>query len=79
MDEDLVAAALDADLLVAEAYFFDKKIKLHLDLESLQRNLPRMHPRRMALTHMSDDMIGRVSELPHEFAYDGLRIELKDT
>lgn len=73
--EDLVAAGLDADLLVAEAYFYDKKVKLHLDFDSLQTNLARIHPKRTILTHMSDDMLGRLEGLPYETAHDGLVIE----
>ncbi len=76
--EALVAAARDADLLVAEAYFYDKKVRLHLDLDSLQGNLARIRPKRTVLTHMSDDMLNRLEGLPHETARDGLVIDLED-
>jgi ribonuclease BN (tRNA processing enzyme) len=76
--DTLVDAGHEADLFVAEAYFFDKKIKLHLDLASLQAGLPRMRPRRVVLTHMSDDMLARVGSLPFETASDGLVLDLGD-
>lgn len=70
--EALVDAGRRADLLVAEAYFFDRKIRYHLDLATLVENLPRIEPRRLVVTHMSDDMLGRVADLPVEAAHDGL-------
>ncbi|MBS0448025.1 MAG: MBL fold metallo-hydrolase [Proteobacteria bacterium] len=74
--EALVPAARDADLFIAEAYFHDKPIKLHLDLATLARHLPRIAPRRLVLTHMSDDMLGRLPLAGYEAAYDGMVVEL---
>ena len=74
--DELVPAAHDADLFVAEAYFFDKKVKLHLDLDTLVQKLPLIRPRRLVLTHMSDDMLARAGSLPYETAFDGLIIKL---
>ncbi|MDO9220917.1 MAG: MBL fold metallo-hydrolase [Hydrogenophaga sp.] len=73
--DHLIQAAADADLFVAEAYFFDKKIKFHLDLKTLLEKLPLIHPKRLILTHMSDDMLGRLEHLEHETAYDGKVVE----
>lgn len=74
--DELISAAKDADLFVAEAYFFEKKVKMHLDLQSLATRLPLMNAKRVVLTHMSDDMLGRLKELPCEAAYDGMIITL---
>lgn len=76
--DGLVDAGFEADLMVAEAYFFDKKVKLHLDVNALENGLDRMRPKRLVLTHMSDDMLARAASLPYETASDGLVIELKD-
>ncbi|NDU93139.1 MAG: MBL fold metallo-hydrolase [Ferrovum sp.] len=73
--DDLIKAAANADLFVAEAYFFDKKIKFHLDLKTLLEKLPLIQPKRLILTHMSDDMLGRLEHLQHETAYDGKVVE----
>jgi ribonuclease BN (tRNA processing enzyme) len=73
--DTLVTVARGADLFIAEAYFRDRKIKLHLDLASLEEHLPRINPKRLVLTHMSDDMLARVGELPYETAYDGMVVE----
>ena len=74
--DTLVDCASGVDLFVAEAYFFDKKVKLHLDLATLTEQLPRMRPKRVILTHMSDDMLSRVGTLGFETAYDGRVIEI---
>jgi ribonuclease BN (tRNA processing enzyme) len=72
--EALVDAARDADLFVAEAYFRDKRVKLHLDLATLEQHLPRIRPKRLVLTHMSDDMLARRAGLGYETAEDGKEI-----
>ena len=69
--ESLVDAARGADLFIAEAYFHDKQVKLHLDLATLERHLPRIRPKRLVLTHMSDDMLDRRASLDYETAEDG--------
>ena len=74
--ESLVEAGRGADLLIAEALFFDKKIKWHLDYESLRSNLHRIAPKRLILTHLGPDMLARVSEVDCEVAEDGMIVEL---
>ncbi|AEG94131.1 MBL fold metallo-hydrolase [Ramlibacter tataouinensis] len=71
----LVAAASGVDLFVAEAYFYDKKVKLHLDLATLEEHLPAIRPKRLVLTHMSDDMLERVPTLSYETARDGMVVD----
>src|SRR5438128_1088253 len=53
----LIPAARGADLFVAEAYFRDKTIATHLSLDAIERNLADLAPKRLILTHMSDDML----------------------
>lgn len=74
--DELIPAALEADLFIAEAYFYDKRVQLHLDLASLEQRLPQIRPKRLVLTHMSDDMLRRLNSLPYETAYDGKVVEL---
>lgn len=69
--DEIVAAAYETDLFIAESYFFDKKVPLHLDLASLEEQLSRIKAKRLVLTHMSDDMLSRLAALTHETAYDG--------
>jgi ribonuclease BN (tRNA processing enzyme) len=72
----LIPAARNADLFIAEAYTYDKLVKNHLSLKTLEPHLPAINAKRVVLTHMSDDMLGRVDELPYTAAFDGMTIEL---
>lgn len=74
--EALVPAASGVDLFVAEAYFFDKPVKLHLDVATLARHLPRIAPKRLVLTHMSDEMLARLPLADYETAFDGKVVDL---
>ncbi|MEH2565763.1 MBL fold metallo-hydrolase [Bradyrhizobium sp. AZCC 2289] len=70
--ETLIPAARDADLFIAEAYYYDKIVKNHLSLKTLEAHLPEINAKRLILTHMSDDMLGRLDELPYTAAEDGM-------
>lgn len=69
--ESLVEATRGADLFVCEAYFFEKKIKYHLDYRTLRDQRERLGCRRLILTHMSKDMLDRLAESEIESATDG--------
>jgi ribonuclease BN (tRNA processing enzyme) len=74
--EKLIPAARGADLFIAEAYYYDKLVKNHLSLKTLEAHLPEIGARRLILTHMSDDMLGRLGSLPYATADDGMVVEL---
>jgi ribonuclease BN (tRNA processing enzyme) len=72
----LIPLAREADLFVAEAYYYDKVVKNHLSLATLEARLPEIKPKRVVLTHMSDDMLGRLDSLAHTAAHDGMIVEI---
>jgi len=74
--ETLVPLARDADLFIAEAYTYDKPVKNHLSLAALEARLSDIRPKRLILTHMGDDMLGRLESLDHVAAHDGMTVEL---
>jgi ribonuclease BN (tRNA processing enzyme) len=74
--EALVELARGADLLIAEGYTYQRKIRFHLDLASLQQHAGRLGARRIVLTHMSPELLARADELPWETARDGMTLEL---
>jgi ribonuclease BN (tRNA processing enzyme) len=74
--ETLIPTARDADLFIAEAYYYDKVVKNHLSLKTLEAHLPDIKPKRLILTHMSDDMLGRLETLDYTTASDGMIVEL---
>jgi ribonuclease BN (tRNA processing enzyme) len=72
----LVPAARGADLFVCEAYVYERRIKQHLDLVTLLARLPEIGPKRLVLTHMSPDMLGRAAPEGCEKAEDGKVIRI---
>jgi ribonuclease BN (tRNA processing enzyme) len=74
--EALIPAGRAADLFIAEAYFHDKKIRHHLDWQSLAPHLAEIQPKRLILTHFSPDMLGRIGKLGVEMAEDGMVVEI---
>jgi ribonuclease BN (tRNA processing enzyme) len=74
--ETLIPLARDADLFIAEAYYYDRNVKNHLSLMTLEAHLAEIRPKRLALTHMSDDMLGRLDTLGRTAAHDGMIVEI---
>lgn len=74
--ENLVEIGRDADLLISECYSFDKKVPFHLDYATLTHNLPRIKPKRLILTHLNADALGRANQADYEIAEDGLTVEI---
>ena len=74
--DTLIPAARGADLFIAEAYYYDKIVKNHLSLKTLEAHLAEINAKRLVLTHMSEDMLGRLGELPYLAAHDGMAVEL---
>ncbi|HEV2674380.1 MAG TPA: MBL fold metallo-hydrolase [Aliidongia sp.] len=72
----LIDAGRNADLLIAEAYFYDRPVRFHLDYATLQFHLPEIGAKRVIVTHMSPEMLDRVAELGIDAAEDGLAIEI---
>jgi len=72
----LIGIGHDADLFVCEAYTRDKPVQTHLSLSDLEKHLDQIRPKRLILTHMSDDMLARRAELPYETAEDGMIVKL---
>jgi ribonuclease BN (tRNA processing enzyme) len=72
----LVDAGQEADLFVAEGYFYDKPIKYHLDVKTLLAQRARIRPKRLILTHMSPDMLARPAPDGCDKADDGLIVEV---
>lgn len=75
--DELIKIGHEADLLIAEAYFFDRQVPLHLDLATLDEKLPEIAPKRLILTHMNPDMLSRMGTVSHECAYDGMSVEVQ--
>ncbi len=74
--DSLIEVGRNADLMIAEAYYFEKKVPLHMDLATLEAKLPHISPKRLILTHMSEEMLAQLPQISHETAEDGKIVEL---
>jgi ribonuclease BN (tRNA processing enzyme) len=74
--DTLIPLAHQADLFICEAYMRDRAIKSHMVLSALERRLGQIRPKRLILTHMSNDMLARRAELSYETAEDGMIVEV---
>lgn len=60
----------DADLVVAECYYYDKPVPWHLNYPDIKK----LNAKRVVLTHMSANMLPHVDEVPEDCAYDGYAV-----
>jgi ribonuclease BN (tRNA processing enzyme) len=58
----LIPAAREADLLIAEAFTAERRVRYHLDWATLRQHLPEIAAASVLLTHMSPDMLGHTPE-----------------
>lgn len=72
----LTELAARTDLLIAEAYFWDKNVPYHLCHTDLLEHAHQLASRRTILTHMSSDMLAHADHAAFELAYDGLSLTL---
>lgn len=72
--DNLIAAASGADVFICEAYFFEKKIKYHMDYRTLMAHQSEIGCKRLILTHMNTDMLRRLADIDVETAEDGKSI-----
>jgi ribonuclease BN (tRNA processing enzyme) len=74
--ENLLALGRDADLLIAEALFYERHVKYHLNYTQLRANLHRIGAKRVILTHMGPEMLQHLGDVPEETAADGMVVEV---
>jgi ribonuclease BN (tRNA processing enzyme) len=67
----LLEAAQGTDLFVCEAYAFDRKLKYHLDYQTLLAHRHALGCRRLVVTHLGDEMLSRLAGLDIDAAEDG--------
>jgi len=70
--EELPRAAAYSDLFICEAYFYEKRVAFHLDYRTLMEHRSEIR----IVTHMSADMLERLTDLDVEAASDGSGVEL---
>jgi len=73
---DAIPRLADADLFIAEAYSFEKRIPQHLSHATLLAHRGELRAKRIALTHPGIETLARRGELAWDLADDGTVIEL---
>jgi ribonuclease BN (tRNA processing enzyme) len=68
--------AAGADLLIAEAYYWDKNVPFHLRHADLAARRDQLSSRRIVLTHLSADMLEHSDRAGFEVATDGLTLHI---
>ena len=74
--EALPRAAKESDLFICEAYFYEKRVPFHLDYRTLMEHRSEIRTKRLIVTHMSADMLERLTKLEVEAASDGRSLEI---
>jgi ribonuclease BN (tRNA processing enzyme) len=74
--DTLIDVGREADLFICEAYTRDKPVSTHMALSSLERHLGQIRPKRLILTHMSNDMLAQRDEISFDTAEDGMIVKL---
>ena len=74
--DGLLKAVDGADLFICETYYYDKKMKNHLNYQTLMNYRNDLNCQRIIATHMSQDMLDRLNSIGLEYAEDGKIIEL---
>lgn len=69
--DSLIQAGERADLLIAESYFYEKKVKYPLDYQTLLAHLDEIRPKKVVLTHLGEDMLKRAEQIELDYAEDG--------
>lgn len=68
--------AKDADLFIAECYYYQKPIRFHLNYPTIQEHWGELEAKRIILTHFSREMMLFKDQIPEETASDGLEVVL---
>jgi ribonuclease BN (tRNA processing enzyme) len=76
--ENILSIGRGSDVLLAEAYWFERKVRFHLDFATLRDNLHAIAAKKVILTHMSPDMLSRDRKALAgcQPAEDGLTIDI---
>lgn len=74
--DDIIEASRNADLLIVEAYFYEKKVRYHLDYLTIWQNRHRIKAKKILLTHLGEDMFANLDKLSIPHAKDGMKIIL---
>jgi ribonuclease BN (tRNA processing enzyme) len=74
--EHMPALADGADLFIAECYFYEKRVRFHLNYPDIVKHRSDIKAKRLVLTHLGREMLANLDKVTEECAHDGLVIRL---
>lgn len=74
--DNLISACEGADLLISEAFVYDRKIKYHMDYQSIYAKKEELGIKKLIVTHMGQEMLQRIKEVECDYAEDGKIFEI---
>ena len=74
--DTLIELADGCDLFICESYLYERKVRFHTTYKEIEAHRSALNCKRLLLTHLHDDMLARLQEIPDEVAYDGMRVSL---
>ena len=74
--EHMPRLAADADLLIAECYFYAKSVRFHLNYPDIVAHRGAWAAKRVLLTHFSTEMLANLDRVTEACAHDGLVVTL---
>ena len=69
--DHLIGVSEGADLFLCEASSFDRPIRNHTSVKDLLENRARIHAKRIVLTHLGEEVLTHLAQVPFEIAEDG--------
>lgn len=75
-NENIIRASKNGDLLICEAYFYEKKVRYHMDYQTLLNHRDEIDAKKIVLTHMGQDMLAHLDEVLFEGAFDGKQVRI---
>ena len=75
-NENIPKVSTGADLLICECYFYEKRVRFHMNYPDIKSHWNELGAKRTVLTHLSREMIRYKDSIPEECAYDGMVIDL---
>jgi ribonuclease BN (tRNA processing enzyme) len=69
--DEFLPLVKDADILISESYYFNKKVRFHLDYKTLESRLPVLNAGKVVIAHMSDEMLSHTGDIKCDYAEDG--------
>ena len=70
--DTLIDMSMNADLFICEASTWNTPVKHHLSVQTVMAQLHRIHAKRTVLTHLGDEALRHVNDIPLTIATDGM-------